>query len=106
MVSWAGTADVASQAWLNHTTFDRYTEQTLELSAQMLSKQADQLSESTPRHSPGIDSAVAAARRSMLEIARLIRANDAPDAQVELDSLRAAKRQILAESDRLNSKQQ
>jgi hypothetical protein len=111
MVSWIGTADMASQAWLNHTTFDRYTRETLELSAQMLEDQQKQLKEidalqSSDYGSGALDSAVSRAGHSMTTIAALIGANDAPDVQVQLDSLRAAKKVVLAVSDSLAKRQQ
>lgn len=101
MVSWIGTGDMAAQAWLNHSTLDRYTRETLELSAQTLDQQLDQLKESAPRHSLQLDSAVANARHSMTQIAGLIAAKNAPAVQPQLDSLRAAKRIVLAISDSL-----
>jgi hypothetical protein len=106
MISWIGTADMASQAWLNHTTFDRYTRETLELSAQMLDEQAKQLGQIASRDSAGLDPAIARAGHSMTMIAGLIAAHDAPDVQVQLDSLRAAKKVVLALSDALEKKQQ
>jgi hypothetical protein len=111
MVSWIGTADMASQAWLNHTTFDRYTRQTLELSAQTLDEQQKQLREISVPNPPafvslGLDSAVTRAGHSMTLIAGFIAANDAPDVQMQLDSLRAAKKIVLAASDSLEKQQQ
>jgi hypothetical protein len=105
MISWIGTGDVASQAWLNHTTFDHYTEQTLELSAQKLGEQTSQLKTSAPSHPVALDSAVTNAGHAMTMIAKLIAANDAPDVQPQLDSLRAAKKIVLAISDSLAKEQ-
>lgn len=102
MVSWIATGDMASQAWLNHTTFDRYTRETLELSARVLGDQSDQLKKSAPGHSATLDSAVTNARHSMTIIAGLIAAHDAPAVEVNLDSLRAAKKIVVAISGSLD----
>jgi len=111
MVSWIGTADMASQAWLKHTTFDRYTLETLELSAEKLGDQQKQLQEtgalkSSGYGSPGLDSAATRAAHSMITIAGLVGENDAPDVRIQLDSLRAAKKIVLAASDSLAKQQQ
>lgn len=103
MISWMGTGDMAAQAWLNHTTFDRFTRQTLELSSRMLDGQARQLAQAAPAHSAALDSAVTNARRAMADIARLVAANDAPDVLPNLDSLRAAKKVLLAAGDSLGN---
>lgn len=105
MVSWIGTGDMAAQSWLNHTTFDRYTRETLELSSKMLDEQSRQLRDIAPSHSPALDSAVTNARNAMSGIAGLIAANDAPDVPARLDSLRAAKKVVLAASDSLEKQQ-
>jgi hypothetical protein len=105
MISWMGTGDMAAQAWLNHTTFDRFTRETLELSSKMLDDQASQLKEVAPSHSASLDSAVSRARSAMAEIGNLIAANDAPDIPAKLDSLRAAKKIVLAAGDSLEKQQ-
>ncbi|MBA3644877.1 MAG: hypothetical protein H0W63_01735 [Gemmatimonadaceae bacterium] len=101
MVSWIGTGDMATQAWLNHTTFDKYTREILELSSKRLGDQSDQLKEVAPAHSASLDSAATSAKRAMTSIARLVAANDAPDVRAQLDSLRSAKKIVLAASDSL-----
>ena len=105
MISWMGTGDLAAQAWLNHTTFDHYTRETLELSSKMLDDQSSQLAEVAPAHPAVLDSAVTHARHAMTDIANLIAANDAPDVLPKLDSLRAAKKIVLAISDSLEKQQ-
>lgn len=105
MVSWIGTADMASQAWLNHTTFDRYTRETLALSAQMLDRQSEQLKRSAPNHSAALDSALTDIEHSITTIAALIAARDAPSVEAQLDSLRAGKKIVLAVSDSLENRQ-
>lgn len=105
MISWIGTGDMAAQAWLNHTTFDRYTRETLELSSKMLDEQSDQLKSVAPAHPASVDSAVTDAKRAMSEIADLVAANDAPDVAPKLDSLRAAKKVVLAVGDSLEKQQ-
>lgn len=101
IISWISTGDMAAQAWLNHTTFDRYTRQTLELSSKTLDDQSKLLSDVAPTHPASLDSAVSSARRAMTDIANLVAANDAPDVAPRLDSLRAAKKIVLAIADSL-----
>lgn len=105
MVSWIGTAEMASQAWLNHTTFDRYTRETLTLSARMLDRQSEQLNQSAPNHSAALDSAITGIGHSITTIAALIAARDAPNVEAQLDSLRAGKKIVLAVSDSLENRQ-
>lgn len=107
MVSWIGTGAMVAQAWLNHATFDPYTRQTLELSAEKLARQSDQLKDFAALHSasirsPSLDNAVTSARHSMIEMSRLIAAKDAPGVRMKLDSLRAAKRFVVAVSESLS----
>lgn len=101
MISWMGTGDMAAQAWLNHTTFDHFTRETLELSSKSLEDQSEQLAQVAPTHSAALDSAVTSARRAMTDIAALVAANDAPDVPARLDSLRAARKIVLAAGDSL-----
>ena len=47
-LSWIGTAGMAGNAWLRHTTPDTYTRQTLELSHEKLGQISDDLLKSPP----------------------------------------------------------
>lgn len=95
IVSWTGTGDLAAQAWLDHSTFDRYTRRTLERSAEEIAEQSGQLGRSAPFREPALDSAITSIRRSLLRMAALIAANDAPGVRAQLDTLRSEKRFVL-----------
>src|SRR4051812_41719828 len=64
ILSWIGTAGMAGDAWLRHTTPDTYSRQTLELSAETLAQISTDLLESAP---PAVD---AAALDSVLTVSR------------------------------------
>jgi hypothetical protein len=93
IVSWMSTADMAAQAWVKHTTPEKYTRQTLELSEETIRQTADDLLKSPP---PGIDSSALDSLLSrsggrIAQMARLIEVRNAPDVIRELDSLRIEK---------------
>jgi hypothetical protein len=107
VMSWLGTAGMAGEAWLRHTTPDKYTRQTLELSHEALLQIADDLLKSPP---PGIDTATldSVLTRSLgrvAQMARLVEAKDAPAFFDQLDSLRADQKIIRELSDTVASKQ-
>jgi hypothetical protein len=107
VLSWIGTAGMAGDAWLRHTTPDAYTRQTLELSARTLEQTSKDLLKSPP---PAVDTAAldSALTRSSTRIARmaaLIAAKNAPGFSRQLDSLRADQKAIKALADSSESKQ-
>jgi hypothetical protein len=90
ILSWVSTAGMAGDAWLRHTTPDKYTRQTMELSDQTLLQIGADLLKSPP---PSIDSAVldsvlTRSRFHIAQMARLVVEKNAPDFQKQLDSLR------------------
>jgi hypothetical protein len=98
---------MAGEAWLRHTTPDKYTRQTLELSHETLLQIADDLLKSPP---PGIDTATldSVLTRSLgrvAQMARLVEAKDAPAFFDQLDSLRADQKIVRELSDSVQSKQ-
>ena len=107
ILSWIGTAGMAGDAWLRHTTPDTYTRQTLELSTEILGQISKDLLESLPNavDSAALDTALAAPRERIARMAALIRAKDAPDFARQLDSLRADHGILKQLSDRLESKE-
>ena len=89
--SWLETAGMAADAWMHHTTPDRYTRQTLELSHKTLAQLAADLRKSP---TPGIDTALldTVLTRSgarLTEMARLVQTRNSPGLRGQLDSLRA-----------------
>jgi hypothetical protein len=89
--SWLGTAEMVGDAWLRHSTPDKYSRQTLELSHNTLLGISGDLLKSLPRSvdSATLDRALSQSRRHVDRMAQLIAAKNAPDFARQLDSLRA-----------------
>jgi hypothetical protein len=106
-VSWVSTAGMAGDAWLRHTTPDKYTRQTLELSGQQLLEIGTELRKSPPSAIDGavLDSVIARSRFHIAEMARLVENKNSPDFRTQLDSLRADQRLIKQLSDSVESAQ-
>jgi hypothetical protein len=107
MASWIATARMVGDAWLRRTTPDTYTQQTLELSDQMLLETGKQLLESPP---PSIDSAtldtvLARTRFQIKEMARRIREKAAPEFRQPWDSLAIYEKIVKQMSDKVESSQ-
>jgi len=90
IVSWVSTAKMAGDAWLRHTTPDKYTSQTLKLSDEMLLQTGSELLKS---HPPSIDSAafdraLTSTRFNIAEMARFVDAKEADRFRQPWDSLR------------------
>lgn len=107
VLSWVATAGMAGQAWLRHTTPDKYTRETLELSDQTLLQISTELLKSPPKSvdSAALDSILTSSREHIAQMARLIEAKDAPAFGNELDSLRADEKIIKQLSDSAQSSQ-
>jgi hypothetical protein len=105
--SWLATAEMVGQAWLRHTTPDKYSRQTLKLSHETLLQISRDLLKSPPRSvdSAALDSALTSGRRHVAQMVRLIQAKDAPDFARELDSLRANQKILKQLSDNIGSQQ-
>jgi hypothetical protein len=107
VISWLGTAGMAGDAWLRHTTPDKYTRQTLELSHDTLLQISDDLLKSPP---PGVDTAslnsvLTRSRGRIAQMARLVEAKNSPAFLTQLDSLRADEKIVKQFSDSIESKQ-
>lgn len=91
ILSWVATAGMAGEAWLRHTTLDRYTSQTLELSDETILRISSDLLKSPPPalDSASLDSLITASRTHIAQMARLVEAKNAPDFSKQLDTLRA-----------------
>jgi hypothetical protein len=100
--SWLATAGMAGEAWLRHTTPDKYTRQTLELSNAALVELSTDLSAPLP---PAVDSAIiealARSRGHIDQMVRLLEAKNSPDFRRQLDSLRADEKIVKQISDDL-----
>jgi len=107
VISWLATAGMAGDAWLRHTTPDKYTRQTLELSHDTLLQISDHLLKSPP---PGIDTAsldsvLTRSRGRIAQMARLVEAKNSPAFVSQLDSLRGDQRIVKRFSGSIESKQ-
>jgi hypothetical protein len=107
VLSWLATAGMAGDAWLRHTTPDRYTRQTLELSHQTLLQLGDDILKTPP---PGLDSAsldsvLTRSRGRVAQMARLVEQKNSPAFRGQLDSLRADEKLVKLLSDSLSSQQ-
>ena len=105
--SWLATAEMVGEAWLRHTTPDKYSRQTLELSRETLLQISSDLLKSPPHSvdSASLDSILTRSRGNVAQMARLIQAKDAPDFGRQLDSLRADQKLVKQLSDRIESRQ-
>jgi hypothetical protein len=105
--SWLATAEMVGEAWLRHTTTDKYSRQTLELSHETLLHLSDDLLKSPPHSvdSAALDSILTRSRGYVAQMALLIEAKDAPDFGLQLDSLRASQHVIKQLSDSVESRQ-
>jgi hypothetical protein len=101
--SWLATSDMVAEAWLRHTTPDKYSRQTLELSHETLVQISADLLASLP---PAVDSAslhsvLVRSRGHIDQMARSIQAKNSPDFRRQLDSLRADEKLVEQISDRM-----
>jgi hypothetical protein len=106
IISWLGTAGMAGEAWLRHTTPDKYTFHTLELAHNSLIDVNSGLFKSLP---PGIDSASldSALTRSTVHIGlmeTLVEQKASPDFRTMLDSLYTDEKVVKQFADSIQAK--
>jgi hypothetical protein len=106
-VSWLATAGMAGDAWLRHTTPDKYTRQTLELSHDTLLQISDKLLNSplSGIDTASLDSVLTRSRGRIAQMARLVEAKNSPAFLSQLDSLRADQRIVSGLSDMVHSRE-
>ena len=107
ILSWVATAGMAGDAWLRHTTPDRYTRETLELSHQTIAQISDEL---LKKPGPGMDTAsldslLTRSRGRVAQMARFVEAKNSPAFATELDSLRADEKLVKRLADSAESSQ-
>jgi len=104
--SWLATAEMVGEAWLRHSTPDKYSRQTLELSHENLLQVSSDLLKSPPHSvdSAALDHILTRSREHLDQMARLIAAKDAPDFGLQLDSLRADQKIVKQFSDSIESR--
>lgn len=88
-LSWVATARMAGDAWLRHTTPDKYTRETLELCQQTLLQLGTKLLKAPV---PGVDTAsldnlLTRSRGHIAQMAALVTAKNSPGFRQQLDSL-------------------
>ena len=107
VISWLATAGTVGDAWLRHTTPDKYTRQTLELSHDTLLQIAYDLLKSPPSgiDTASLDSVLTRSRGHVEQMARLVEARDTPSFSTQLDSLRADEKIVKRFSDSIESRQ-
>ena len=105
--SWLATAEMVGEAWLRHTTPDKYSRQTLHLSQETLLQISSDLLKSPPHSvdSATLDNVLTRSRAHVARMAQLIGEKDAPDFARQLDSLRADQKIIKQLSDSIESGQ-
>ena len=107
ILSWVGTAGMVGDAWLRHTTPDKYSRQTLELSSATIGQISNDLLKSPPSgtDTAALDSALTKSRATITHMATLITAKNSPEFARQLDSLRADQKVLKRLSDTIESKQ-
>ncbi|MDP9205152.1 MAG: hypothetical protein M3P12_06815 [Gemmatimonadota bacterium] len=107
ILSWIGTAGMAGDAWLRHTTPDAYTRQTLDLSLQALEQiSTDLLGSSLPRTDTAtLDSILTRSRASIRRMAALVKPGNSSEFSRELDLLRANRKVLEQFSDSIDASQ-
>ncbi|HEY1952914.1 MAG TPA: hypothetical protein VGG76_08915 [Gemmatimonadaceae bacterium] len=106
-LSWLATAGMAGDAWLRHTTPDRYTRETLELSRKTLEQIRGDLLKAPPSKvdAASLDGALTRSRRRIAQMAKLVEAKDSPAFATQLDSLRSDEKIVKQLDDSANAGQ-
>lgn len=106
VISWIATAGMTGEAWLRHTTPDKYTRQTLELSHESLLGISSELFKSLPGgiDSAALDSALTRSNEHIGLMAKLVEQKNSPDFRSTLDSLYADEKVVKQFSDSVEAK--
>lgn len=107
IISWLGTAGMVGEAWLRHTTPDKYTRQTLELSNQSLIDINSGLFKSLPAgiDSAALDSALTRSNEHIGLMAKLVEQKNSPDFRTLLDSLYSDEKLVKQFADSVEAKE-
>jgi hypothetical protein len=99
--SWLATAEMVGEGWLRHSTPDKYSRQTLELSQKTLLKLSTDLLASLPPavDSAMLDSVLVRSRGHIDQMTRSIESKNSPDFRRQIDSLRADEKIVKQISD-------
>ena len=106
VISWIGTAGMTGEAWLKHTTPDKYTSQTLDLSRASLIDITSQIFKALPAgiDSAGLDSALTRSTEHVGLMAKLVEQKNSPDFRSLLDSLYADEKVVKQFADSVEAK--
>ena len=107
VISWIGTAGLTGEAWLRHTTPDKYTRQTLELTNKSLIDISSGLFKSLPAgiDSASLDSALTRSNEHVGLMAKLVEQKNSPDFRTLLDSLYSDERVVKQFADSVEAKE-
>jgi hypothetical protein len=106
VISWIATAGLTGEAWLRHTTPDKFTAQTLEQSHNSLLDITSGLVKSLPAgvDSAALDSALTRSNEHIGLMARLVEQKNSPDFRSVLDSLYADEKVVKQFADKVEAK--
>jgi hypothetical protein len=107
ILSWIATASMAGEAWLRHTTPDKYTSQTLDLSHDSLLDISSTLFKSLPSgiDSASLDSVITRSSGHVALMAKLVEQKNAPDFRMLLDSLYSEERVVKQIADSVEARE-
>ena len=107
IISWVGTAGMVGEAWLRHTTPDKYTDQTLQLSHDTLLDISSGLFKALPAgiDSASLDSALTHSREHIALMAQLVEQKNSPDFRTLLDSLYSEEKVLKQFADSVEAKE-
>ena len=107
IISWLGTAGMVGETWLKHTTPDKYSRQTLELSHQTLIDISSGLFKSLPAgiDSASLDSALTRSTEHIGLMAKLVEQKNSPDFRALLDSLYSDEKIVKQFADSVEAKE-
>ncbi len=108
VISWLGTAGLTGEAWLKHTTPDKYTSQTLDLSHDSLLDISSGLFKSLPAgiDSAALDSALTRSTGHIGLMSKLVEQKNSPDFRSMLDSLYGDEKIVKQFADSIEAKQE
>ena len=106
IISWLGTAGMAGEAWLRHTTPDKYTAHTLELAHNSVIDINSGLFKSLPAgiDSASLDSALTRSTAHIGLMQTLVEQKASPDFRMMLDSLYADEKVVKQFADSVEAK--
>jgi hypothetical protein len=107
IISWLGTAGLTGEAWLRHTTPDKYTRQTLELTHDSLIGISAGLFNTLPAgiDSASVDSALTRSTEHIGLMAKLVEQKNSPDFRALLDSLHSDEKAVKQLADSIEAKE-